>query len=68
MKINSDLGYRPVPFSELTDDDVFWQGCQSCPNYDVLTRNNHKMCLCYGMLYDPNQKPPENTMPDTLVE
>ena len=54
MKINSELGYRPVTFSELTSDDVFWNGCQSCPNYDVLTRMKRRMCLCTGMLYDPN--------------
>ena len=53
MKINSELGYKPVTFSELTDDEVFWQGCQSCPNYDILTRTHRKMCLCTGMLYDP---------------
>ncbi len=53
MKINSALGYRPVTFSELTQDDVFWSGCQSCPNYDVLSRTNKKMCLCTGMLFDP---------------
>jgi GNAT superfamily N-acetyltransferase len=53
MKINSDLGYKPVTFSELTTDEVFWQGCQSCRNYDILTRNEHKLCLCTGMLYDP---------------
>ncbi|MFI5163709.1 MAG: GNAT family N-acetyltransferase [Bacteroidia bacterium] len=55
MKMNSDLGYRPVTFSELTQDDEFWKGCQSCPNYDILMRNNRKMCLCTGMLYDPAQ-------------
>lgn len=54
MKINSQLGYKPVTFSELTEDDVFWQGCRTCPNYDVLTRMKRKMCLCTGMLYDPN--------------
>ncbi len=54
MKINSDLGYRPVTFSELTTDEEFWRGCQSCPNYDILTRTNKKMCLCTGMLCDPN--------------
>jgi GNAT superfamily N-acetyltransferase len=53
MKINSELGYKPVTFSELTTDDVFWQGCQSCPNYDVLTRTERRHCLCTGMLYDP---------------
>jgi GNAT superfamily N-acetyltransferase len=56
MKINSELGYKPVTFSELTTDDVFWQGCQSCPNYDVLTRTDRKMCLCTGMLYDPEEE------------
>ena len=52
MKMNTDLGYKPVPFSELTDDPTFWDGCQTCKNYDVLTRTNRKMCLCTGMLYD----------------
>lgn len=56
MKINSELGYKPVTFSELTSDDVFWEGCQSCPNYDVLTRMKRKMCLCTGMLYDPEKE------------
>ncbi|MBI1226005.1 MAG: GNAT family N-acetyltransferase [Bacteroidetes bacterium] len=50
MKINSELGYKPVTFSELTQDEAFWLGCQSCPNYDILQRCNHKMCLCTGML------------------
>jgi len=53
MRINSELGYKPVTFSELTSDDEFWQGCQSCPNYDVLQRMTREMCLCTGMLYDP---------------
>lgn len=53
MKINSELGYRPVTFSELTDDEQFWKGCQSCVNYDILTRTKRKHCLCTGMLYDP---------------
>lgn len=56
MKINSDLGYRPVTFSELTTDEQFWQGCQSCPNYDILTRNERKNCLCTAMLYNPEEK------------
>jgi len=55
MKINYDLGYRPVTFSELTDDEAFWKGCQTCKNYDVLTRTDQKLCLCTGMLYDPKQ-------------
>ena len=50
MKINSELGYKPVTYSELTQDEEFWKGCQSCPNYDILMRNEKKMCLCTGML------------------
>jgi GNAT superfamily N-acetyltransferase len=53
MKINSELGYRPVTFSELTDDPEFWKGCQTCKNFDILTRTERKMCLCTGMLFDP---------------
>ncbi len=53
MKINSELGYRPVTFSELTDDEQFWKGCQSCVNYDILSRTKRKHCLCTGMLYNP---------------
>jgi len=53
MKINYDLGYQPVTFSELTDDPQFWKGCQTCKNFDILTRTEQKMCLCTGMLYDP---------------
>ncbi len=56
MKINYELGYKPVTFSELTDDPEFWKGCQTCKNFDVLTRTEQKMCLCTGMLYDPNSK------------
>ena len=53
MKMNYELGYKPVTFSELTDDPAFWKGCQTCKNFDVLTRTEQKMCLCTGMLYDP---------------
>ena len=50
MNMNSDLGYKPVTFSELTQDEKFWNGCKSCPNYDILERNERKLCLCTGML------------------
>jgi GNAT superfamily N-acetyltransferase len=56
MKINSDLGYEPVTFSEITQDDQFWQGCSSCVNYDILNRMNRVHCLCTGMMFDPAQK------------
>ena len=52
MKINSELGYKPVTFSELTSDETFWQGCQTCPNYDILQRTEKSMCLCTGMVCD----------------
>ncbi|MFC2138783.1 GNAT family N-acetyltransferase [Bacteroidota bacterium] len=54
MKINTELGYHPVTFSELTGDEEFWKGCSSCVNHDILIRTNRKHCLCTGMLYDPN--------------
>ena len=56
MKINSDLGYRPVTFSELTDDEKFWNGCKSCVNYEILESKEFKNCLCTGMLFDPEEK------------
>jgi hypothetical protein len=56
MKINSELGYEPVTYSELTQDDAFWNGCKSCVNYEILVSKNRKNCLCTAMLYDPNEK------------
>ena len=56
MKINSDLGYKPVTFSELTTDEKFWAGCNGCVNVDILKRTERKHCLCTGMLFDPTQK------------
>jgi len=56
LKLNSEIGYKPVTFSELTNDEDFWKGCSACVNYDVLQRNQRKMCLCTGMLYDPKKE------------
>jgi len=56
LKINYELGYQPVTFSELTTDEAFWNGCRTCKNFDVLTRTERKMCLCTGMLYDPKHE------------
>ncbi len=53
MKINSELGFRPVSFPSLTDDEAFWRGCESCVNFDILQRNGRHLCLCTGLLYDP---------------
>jgi len=60
MKMNYELGYKPVTFSELTDDPEFWKGCQTCKNFDILTRTERKMCLCTGMLYDANTQKPKS--------
>ena len=56
MKINSDLGYKPVTYSELTQDDEFWKGCQSCVNFEILKSKDRKNCMCTAMLLDPNDK------------
>lgn len=56
MKINSDLGYKPVTYSELTDDEDFWKGCKSCVNYEILMSKERKNCLCTAMLFVPPTK------------
>ncbi|MES2417511.1 MAG: GNAT family N-acetyltransferase [Bacteroidota bacterium] len=56
MKINSDLGYEPVTYSELTQDEEFWKGCQSCVNFEILKSKDRKICMCTAMLYDPAEK------------
>jgi predicted GNAT superfamily acetyltransferase len=59
MKMNTALGYVPVTFADLTDDESFWRGCEGCVNHDVLFRTERKYCICTAMLYDP-AKHPEN--------
>lgn len=62
MKINSDLGYEPVTYSELTNDEQFWAGCKSCVNYDILMSKERKNCMCTAMLFDPaDHYEPEET-------
>jgi len=56
MKINSDLGYEPVTYSELTQDEEFWKGCQSCINFDILVSKERKNCMCTAMLWNPEEK------------
>lgn len=56
MNINTGLGYKPVTFAQLTDDESFWKGCQGCVNYDVLTRTERKYCICTAMLFDPQHQ------------
>lgn len=68
MKLNYELGFRPVPFSELTDDQDFWKGCQGCRNFDILLRNNHKMCLCTGLLFDPQYKARKPASTNPVIE
>ena len=62
MKINSELGYEPVTYSELTQDEAFWAGCKSCVNYEILVSKDRKNCMCTAMLYDPKDHyEPEET-------
>ena len=55
MKMNMQLGYDPVSFNQLTDDEAFWHGCEGCTNHDILTLKERKFCICTGMLYDPDK-------------
>lgn len=60
MKINNELGYGPVTYSELTQDEDFWAGCKSCVNYDILMSKGRKNCMCTAMLFDPAEKAKED--------
>jgi len=63
MKINSDLGYEPVTYSELTTDEEFWKGCRSCVNYDILVAKERNNCFCTAMLFDPEEAAAKLNMP-----
>ncbi len=67
MKMNTQLGYHPVTFNDLTDDEAFWRGCEGCINKDILHRTNRKFCICTAMLYDPDDKLPVR-LPADVVE
>lgn len=56
MKINSELGLKPTVFSQLPQDQNFWEGCKSCVNFDILSRTQKQHCLCVGMLFDPKKE------------
>lgn len=56
MKMNSKLGFKPVTYSNLPQDDEFWAGCKSCPNYDTLKQKKRKMCFCTAMMFDPKDQ------------
>lgn len=66
MKMNTELGYIPVTFADLTPDEAFWKGCEGCVNHDVLTRTDRKYCICTAMLFDP--KDPRCLMHEELYE
>lgn len=55
MKMNYEFGFRPVPYTELTDDPEFWKGCEGCRHFDILKSHDYKMCICTGLLYDPEE-------------
>ena len=67
MKMNTELGYQPVTFADLTDDEAFWKGCEGCVNVDVLHRTGRKYCICTAMLYDPEEHLPAK-IPEEVIE
>lgn len=67
MRMNTQLGYKPVTFADLTDDEAFWRGCEGCINVDVLKRTGRKYCICTGMLYDPEAHLPCK-LPEEVLE
>lgn len=66
MQMNTQLGYKPVTFADLTDDEAFWRGCEGCINVDVLKRTDRKYCICTGMLFDPEEHLPAKIPADVL--
>ncbi|MBO4442291.1 MAG: GNAT family N-acetyltransferase [Bacteroidaceae bacterium] len=66
MAMNTQLGYKPVTFADLTQDEAFWKGCEGCVNVDILHRTNRKYCICTGMLYDPEEYLPAKLPEDVL--
>ena len=66
MAMNTQLGYQPVTFADLTDDEAFWRGCEGCINHDVLVRTDRKYCICTGMLYDPEEHLPAKIPQDVI--
>ncbi|MBR1688602.1 MAG: GNAT family N-acetyltransferase [Prevotella sp.] len=67
MAMNTQLGYQPVTFADLTDDEAFWRGCEGCINVDVLHRTDRKYCICTAMLYDPEEHLPAK-IPQEVIE
>jgi GNAT superfamily N-acetyltransferase len=66
MAMNTQLGYKPVTFADLTQDEAFWKGCEGCVNVDILHRTGRKYCICTGMLYDPEEYLPAKLPEDVL--
>ena len=66
MAMNTRLGYQPVTFADLTDDEAFWRGCEGCINFDVLQRTGRRYCICTAMLYDPEEHLPAKIPDDVL--
>ena len=67
MKMNTQLGYHPVTFNDLTDDEAFWRGCEGCINKDVLHRTGRKFCICTAMLFDPEEHLPAK-LPEEVMQ
>lgn len=65
MKMNTQLGYLPVTFNDLTDDESFWRGCEGI-NHDILVRTRRQYCICTAMLFDPEEHLPARIPKDVM--
>ena len=52
IKINKALGFKEVEYSQLTSDEKFWKGCETCPYYNILLERKHS-CECQALMYTP---------------
>ena len=55
MKMNTALGYVPVSFNQLTDDEAFWRGCLGCCNHNILEEKERRFCICTGTAWEPDK-------------
>jgi len=56
MKLNSNLGFKPVTYSEITTDPAFWEKCKHCVNHETLLSKACKNCFCTAMVFDVKEE------------
>jgi GNAT superfamily N-acetyltransferase len=67
MRINSKLGLQPVTFSEIVQEEEFWNKCKSCVHYTDLHKAGFKNCFCTAMMFDPHYNDPIATHHTTTL-